>query len=387
MLITVTSLVALALSACSDERTSPGETVTARPAPTSTAPRAASTSPGTPSPGPASPSGPEERRPPRVVGTVASGLAVPWGLAFLPDGDAVVTERDTRRVLRVPHPGRRDQRVRELGVVEQAAPSGEAGLLGVAVSPDYATDHLLYLYVTTTDDNRIVRTTLRGGRIGPLTVLLDGIPRGDIHDGGRLAFGPGGYLYASTGETGLQDLAQDRDSLGGKILRITTDGEPAPGDPFPGSPVWSLGHRNVQGLAFDDRDRLWASEFGADTYDELNRIEPGRNYGWPLVEGRGGRRGLVDPQVVWATDVASPSGLAWRDGYLWLASLRGQRLWRIDVTGRRAGGPADFLVGRYGRMRTVALAPDGRLWVTTSNRDGRGFPAREDDRILLVDVG
>jgi glucose/arabinose dehydrogenase len=381
VLVALTSLAALSLGACSDDEGSSGATVTATPAPT----RATSTSAPTSTSTEPSASGPTDAPlgPARVVGTVARGLAVPWGLGFLPNGAAVVTERDTRRVLLV----RAGGPVREIGVVDDAAPAGEAGLLGVAVSPDFTRDRQLFLYLTTRDDNRIVRTTYRGGRLGPLTVLLDGIPRGDVHDGGRLAFGPDGFLYASTGETGHEELAQDRGSLAGKILRITPEGDPAPGNPFPGSPVWSYGHRNVQGLDFDDRDRLWASEFGEQTFDELNLIEPGRNYGWPMVEGRGGEAGLTDPQVVWATDVASPSGLAFLDGYLWLASLRGERLWRIDVAGRRATDPTDFFVGQYGRMRTVAVAPDGRLWVTTSNRDGRGFPGPADDRILLVDPG
>jgi glucose/arabinose dehydrogenase len=391
MLVAVTLLAALALGACSDEDGSPGVTVTATPAPGDSprsGPADSSSSGGSSESGGSSTAAPD--RPPgpaRVVGAVARGLAVPWGLAFLPSGAAVVTERDTRRVLLVPPADGVEHRVREIGVVDEAAPVGEAGLLGVAVSPDFTRDHRLFLYLTTATDNRIVSTAYRAGRIGPLTVVLDGIPRGEIHDGGRLAFGPVGFLYASTGETGNRELAQDRDSLAGKILRITPAGDPAPGNPFPGSPVWSYGHRNVQGLAFDDRDRLWASEFGENTFDELNLIRPGGNYGWPLVEGRGGQQGLIDPQVVWRTDVASPSGLAFVDDHLWLASLRGERLWRIDVTGRRATAPTDFFVGRYGRMRTVALAPDGRLWVTTSNRDGRGFPAAADDRILLVDPG
>jgi glucose/arabinose dehydrogenase len=378
-------LAALTLGGCSgdtDDGATPNDTITATPAPTSSEPSGEASPPSgggsrSPSREPSRPPGP-----PRVIDTIASGLAVPWGLGFLPNGDAIVTERDSRRVLRIHGPR---HRVQVLGTVDEAAPEGESGLLGVAVSPDFARDRRLFLYVTTATDNRVVRTTYDRGRLGPLTVVLDGIPRGFIHDGGRLAFGPDGFLYVSTGETGDTSLAQDRGSLGGKILRITTDGDPAPGNPFPDSPIWSYGHRNVQGLAFDDRDRLWASEFGQNAFDELNLIEAGDNYGWPLVEGRGGRGGLVDPQVVWATDVASPSGLAFLDGRLWLASLRGQRLWRIDVTGQRARDPQDFFVGTYGRMRTVAVAPDGRLWVTTSNRDGRGSPAASDDRILLIE--
>lgn len=322
--------------------------------------------------------------PPEVVETVATGLAVPWGLEFLPDGRAVVTERDTRRVLLVdPESG-----VEQIGVMERAAPQGEAGLLGVAVSPDFESDRLLYFYLSTAEDNRIVRAELsRSDELGGPEVVLDGIPVGSIHDGGRLAFGPDGYLYAATGETGDGELAQDRSSLAGKILRITPEGEPAPGNPDPDSPVWSYGHRNVEGLAFDDDGRLWASEFGESAYDELNLIRKGGNYGWPEVEGRSDEPSFVNPQVVWGTGEASPSGLAYLDGHLWMAALNGERLWRVDVTDGRASDPTGFFVGEYGRLRSVEVTPDGRLWVTTSNRDGRGDPAEQDDRILVVDPG
>ncbi|GAA1476160.1 PQQ-dependent sugar dehydrogenase [Nocardioides aestuarii] len=327
---------------------------------------------------------PDERRPPEVVGTVASGLAVPWGLDFLPDRRAVVTERDSARVL-VVDPDGGDPVV--AGTVDEAAPQGEAGLLGVAVSPSFRRDSTIYLYVSTDTDNRVVRATLEDDVLGEREVVLDGIPLGGIHDGGRLAFGPDGFLYVSTGETGVGELSQDPDSLGGKILRITPDGEPAPGNPDPGSPVWSLGHRNVQGLAFDDDDRLWASELGQNTYDELNLIEPDANYGWPEAEGRSQEESFTNPRVVWSTGEASPSGLTYVDGTLWMAALGGVRLWRVDVDGGRASNPTDFFVGEYGRLRTVVTAPDGMLWVTTSNRDGRGAPSDSDDRILLVDPG
>ncbi len=319
--------------------------------------------------------------PPKVTATIAAGLEVPWGIAFLPDGTALVTERDTERVLLVPGDGT----VEEVGTIDSATPEGEGGLMGVAVSPDFATDRTVFFYLTAATDNRIVRATYDGSALSDVEPIFTGIPKGFVHDGGRLAFGPDGFLYASTGETGDTDLAQDRGSLGGKILRLTPSGEPAPGNPG-GSAIWSLGHRNVQGLAFDDGDHLWASEFGANTWDELNLIERDANYGWPLVEGRAdnGGTGFVDPQVVWPTNEASPSGLAWLDGSLWLAALRGARLWQVPVDGERAGRPRDFLVGDYGRLRTVVAAPDGTLWVTTSNRDGRGNPAAEDDRILQV---
>lgn len=381
-LVTAVLLGTALLTACSDDEpeAGPGDTVTASPQPTE------SSSPATEPSRPQGTTTPEQdTTPPKVVDTVATGLAAPWGVAFLPNGDAVVTERDTRRVLLLEAPG---YDVREIGSIDAAVPlgdqGGEAGLLGVAVSPDFEQDRTLFFYVSTASDNRIGRATLEGGRLGPLEVVLDGIPNGFIHDGGRLAFGPDGYLYASTGETGEPELAQEKGTTAGKILRITTDGDPAPGNPFD-SPVWTYGHRNVQGLAFDDEDRLWASEFGQNTYDELNLIDKGRNYGWPMVEGRGEEQGLTNPQVVWSTDVASPSGLAFLDGHLWLASLQGERLWRVDVHGDHASHPVDFFVGEYGRMRTVVVTPDGDLWVTTSNRDGRGSPREGDDRILLID--
>ena len=319
---------------------------------------------------------------PRVVGTVATGLVAPWGIAFLPDGDALVSERDTTKVLLVPGDG---GRVRTVGRLGAAQPQGEAGLLGLAVSPTFEQDSWVYAYLSTADDNRVVRMKYDGRSLGEPEVVLKGIPNGFIHDGGRLQFGPDGYLYVSTGETGDGQLAQDPSSLGGKILRITPDGKPAPGNPLADSPVWTMGHRNVQGLAFDDHKRLWASEFGANTWDELNRIEKGRNYGWPLVEGRGDLSEYRNPYAQWRTSEASPSGLAYADGALWMASLRGQRLWRVPVHDDGSiGQPKDFFVGAYGRLRTVVVAPDGTLWVSTSNRDGRGDPASKDDRILRV---
>src|SRR5512145_262387 len=275
-----TTLVALlALTACSSEG-APTGLGTPSPSPQ---PSTRTVEPETsPAPSPSA----ENRGParPRVVGTVATGLVAPWGIAFLPDGSALVSERDTTKILAVPARG---GRVRTVGRMEQAEPVGEAGLLGLAVSPTYDEDSFVYAYFSTAQDNRVVRMKYDGRRLGKPKVLLDGIPHASYHDGGRLQFGPDGYLYISTGEAGQTELAQDRSSLGGKILRVTPSGKPAPGNPVKGSPVWTMGHRNVQGLAFDDQDRLWASEFGANTWDELNRIEKARNYGWPLVEGKG----------------------------------------------------------------------------------------------------
>jgi glucose/arabinose dehydrogenase len=331
---------------------------------------------------------------PDVVATVASGLRTPWGMDFLPDGRAVVTERDSARVLVVTAPKtgkgapKREGQVVEVGRVPETDPGGEAGLLGVAVSPTFESDKLVYFYVCTGEDNRVVRAELDGSRLGPTEAVFTGIPSGAIHDGGRLEFGADGYLYVTTGEAGEEKLARDKKSLAGKILRITADGQPAPGNPFQ-TAVWSWGHRNVQGLAFDADGQLWASEFGSDEADELNRIVPGEDYGWPVVEGTGGPAKYVEPAMTWSTDEASPSGLAYAAGYLWMAALRGERLWRIKVAGGQLSDPTPYFFkrgeGQYGRIRTVARDATGRLWVTTSNHDGRGEPAPEDDRILLIE--
>ncbi|UVT27384.1 PQQ-dependent sugar dehydrogenase [Rhodococcus pyridinivorans] len=320
-----------------------------------------------------------------MTGTVASGLDTPWGVAFLPGGSALVNERNTGRIVEIT-----DGEVREVGRVGETLAQGESGLLGIAVSPTFDTDRFVYLYVTTGSDNRVLRAVFDGTTLAEPEVILDGIPAGRIHDGGRMIFGPDGMLYVATGEAGERELAQDPESLGGKILRITGDGEPAPDNPDPASPVYSLGHRNVQGLAFDDRGRLWASEFGQNDVDELNLVTAGANYGWPVTEGAGGSDEFVDPVLTWPVSQASPSGLAWFDGSLWMAGLRGERLWRIDIPDTDVQDTAvtatDFFVGEYGRLRTVVAAPDGSLWLTTSNRDGRGSPAGDDDRILRIEI-
>ncbi|MEV0975705.1 PQQ-dependent sugar dehydrogenase [Streptomyces sp. NPDC049915] len=324
-----------------------------------------------------------------VVRTVATGLDSPWGLAPLPDGGLLVASRDKGTITRVDD---RTGKKTELGEVSGVAADGEGGLLGIALSPDYASDHMIYAYFTSASDNRIARMIYdarkpAGEQLGAPDTVFRGIPKGVIHNGGRIAFGPDRMLYAGTGETGERGLAQDRKSLGGKILRLTAEGEPAPGNPFPDSPVYSYGHRNVQGLAWDGKQRLFASEFGQDTWDELNAIKPGGNYGWPDAEGRSGDSAYVDPVAQWHTDDASPSGIAYAGGCVWMASLKGQRLWRIPLRGTQASAaPQDFLRGEYGRLRTVVAAGGDRLWVSTSNTDGRGEPKGGDDRILEVRV-
>ncbi|MFI2208274.1 PQQ-dependent sugar dehydrogenase [Streptomyces sp. NPDC020141] len=356
--------------------------------PSASAPR----SPGPESSGPAGtpePSPPPAKGSVRTASTLTEGLKSPWGVAVLPGGDLLVASRDEGTVTRV---GAEDGKKTPVGSVPGVSPGGEGGLLGLAVSPAFASDRQVYAYFTTESDNRIARMLFderkpAGQQLGaPDTVLRD-IPKGLTHNGGRIAFGPDKMLYAGTGEVGETGLAQDPESLGGKILRMTPDGRPAPDNPKPDSLVYSLGHRNVQGLAWDSRDRLWAAEFGQNTWDELNLIEPGKNYGWPEVEGRGGKAGFVDPVAQWPTEEASPSGIAYAEGSIWMAGLRGERLWRVPLDGTKpSADPEAFLTGKHGRLRTVVAAGGSRLWLVTSETDTRGTPERGDDRILGLEV-
>lgn len=317
--------------------------------------------------------------PVRVVGTVATGLQAPWGLAFpafLPDGTAVVSERDTARIVLVAQDS-----VTQVGLLDDVVPGGEGGLLGIA----YA-DGWLYAYFTAAADNRVVRIPWTGGALGAAQPILTGIPKSAIHNGGRLAFGPDGMLFVATGDAATPSSAADPASLAGKILRVAADGSVPRDNPAPGSPVYSLGHRNVQGLAFDRQGRLWASEFGQSDVDELNLITAGSNYGWPECEGACGRNGYVDPVVQWRpTSIASPSGIAIVGEYAYVASLRGQTVWQTPLDG--SGEAVRLELGDLGRLRTIDAAPDGSLWLSTSNTDGRGDPRDGDDRILRLAVG
>ncbi|MGF0117966.1 PQQ-dependent sugar dehydrogenase [Promicromonospora sp. Marseille-Q5078] len=392
------------LAGCSTSDDGEPPVVPATPAPTATT---------------GSPAVPTEESPAATPGatveTVVDGLDVPWGLAPLPDGALLVSLRDAARLVVVDPDAGTTAEVTGPGADTLAAettPDGEGGLLGVARDPGSGD---VFVYRTGADDNAVLRGTLDGGGadgwvLGELTTILDGIPRAGHHDGGALAFGPDGHLYVGTGDAGDGQQSQDPASLGGKILRVTTDGDPAPGNPDPASPVWTSGHRNVQGLGWDASGRMLASEFGQNTWDELNEIEPGGNYGWPDVEGPDGAGdGTVAPVAWWSTSEASPSGLAVTDDAVYLAGLRGERLWRVpfgstasgategdrvdaDGSVRALGEPQPLLAEELGRLRNVAPVVTGGgdadgLWVLTNNTDGRGSPRDGDDRLVRVTLG
>lgn len=315
---------------------------------------------------------------------LTTNLTSPWGLAFLPDGSALVGERDTGRIKRVPARGGKAITV---GRVSGVQPAGEGGLLGLAV-PTGPAPPFIFAYCTSATDNRVVKIAWNGSRLGRQTAILTGIPKGSIHDGGGLLVAPDSTLFVATGEIGNRDLAQSRASLAGKVLHITFDGKPAPGNPFPNSPIYTLGHRNVQGLAFDSQGRVWASEFGESDVDELNLLQAGGNYGWPVFEGAATDPRYVNPFVEWSpTSTASPSGIAIIDDVAYVASLRGEVLWQVPLTGAKAGRPVALKLGDNGRLRNVVAAPGGTLWLVTSNTDGRGSPRATDDRIIRLTVG
>jgi glucose/arabinose dehydrogenase len=351
---------------------------------------------------------------------VASGLVIPWAVAFAPDGRIFVTERPGR-IRVVDEKGLRPEPWAELAVISPEYRS-EGGLLGIAVAPDFETSSHVYAVVTVETAgalaNRVLRFTDRQGRGADQTVVVDGLPAVHAapgseraihtHVGGALAFGPDGMLYLTTGDATRPELAQDPASLAGKLLRYRPDGSIPADNPLPGSPVFALGLRNPQGLAFSPQtgqpivtdhgpSELSWEGFGGWFGDELNAVLPGRNYGWPSVAGVGAGARYVDPLVEWSPSIA-PAGVAVYSGSLFpwsshvlVASLRGEQLLRFALerdggtaSGWKAAPQQTLLEGRVGRIRIVAMGPDGHLYVATSNRDGRGKPQADDDRLYRV---
>ena len=315
-------------------------------------------------------------------GVFAKDLDTPWSMAFLPNGDMLVTER-SGKIVRI---GQDGKTFPIKGVTE----TSEGGLLGLALHPDFAKNHLLYLYLTTSKGglhNQVVRYTLSGDTLTFNKTIIADIPAGDMHDGGGIAFGPDGKLYVTTGENyTTPNLAQDKQSLAGKILRINDDGSTPSDNPF-GNLVWSYGHRNPQGITWDNQGRMWATEHGPSAaqgsgQDELNLIVKGGNYGWPIVHGSETAKGMRSPIIQSGSATTwAPSGIAYADGSLFFAGLRGQTLYQAVLGKGDTVTLKEHFAGKYGRLRAVAVH-DGVLYFSTSNRDGRGSPKADDDRIF-----
>lgn len=316
---------------------------------------------------------------------VAEGLVIPWDIAFLPGGDLLVTERPGRLI--------RIGREKRVIPVEGVRHRGEGGLLGLTLHPRFSENHWLYLYLTTTTasglGNRIERYQLEGDYLINRTVILQGIPGAIYHDGGKIVFGPDGYLYVTVGDATQTNLAQNRDSLAGKILRLKDDGSIPADNPFSNA-TYSYGHRNPQGLAWDSQGRLWATEHGRSGIlsglDELNRIERAANYGWPAIEGDKQKEGMRPPMInSGPNETWAPASAVFYQGSIFFTGLRGESLYQATIsTDGNVTGLKKHLTGRFGRLRALVLGPDGNFYISTSNQDSRGEPKPGDDKIIRV---
>lgn len=342
------------------------------------------------------------------IETVAEGLEVPWSIVFVPDGRILITERPGR--LRVID---KDGKLRPepLLVLPDVASSAEEGLMGLALHPDYSKNKLLYLSYAYARQRgglavRVVRCRESAGGLTDRTTIIDDIPAARFHAGCRIRFGPDGKLYITTGDATERQLAQQLDSLAGKTLRLNPDGSIPQDNPFVGRrgarpEIWSYGHRNAQGMDWHPPSGLmFQSEHGPSTFDgppggdEINVVEKGKNYGWPIIHHRQERAGMVSPLLEFTPAIAPASG-AFYNGSLFpdlrynffVGCLRGQQILRLALdprNPRRVVETEALLRGKYGRIRDVAIGPDGAIYFSTSNRDGRGRPSSKDDRILKI---
>lgn len=312
------------------------------------------------------------------VDTLMSGLDTPWTITHVDGVGMIVSERSGRLSFGA-----------DLNpiVIDDVTDEAEGGLMGIVGHPDFATNHRLYMYYTTERDgkvhNRVSYAELRDGKLGKQTVITDDIPASSTHNGGALAFGPDGKLYITNGDAAEPSQAQDRASLAGKILRVNDDGTIPQDNPF-GTAVWSYGHRNPQGIAWDDNGTMWSVEHGPSTRDELNRIVAGGNYGWPTITGDETHEGMISPVKSSGDETWAPSRLIYTNGKLYFTGLRGEALFEATVEAD-AGNVSltAYFKNDYGRLRALAVA-DGYLYFGTSNRDGRGSPIVSDDRIMRV---
>ncbi|MBE0598602.1 MAG: PQQ-dependent sugar dehydrogenase [Desulfuromonadales bacterium] len=320
-------------------------------------------------------------------GVLAAKLEIPWGLDFLPDGRILLTERPGRVRLLHPQTGLAPEPVL---VVEEVRHQGEGGLLGLAVHPDFENNHLVYLYYTYESGqgtaNKVVAYTWENDALSGARTVIEGIPGAQFHNGGQVRFGPDAMVYITTGDAGTPEAAQDRSSLAGKILRLHDDGSIPADNPFADSPVYSYGHRNPQGLAWDQDGHLWATEHGPRGHDEINRIEPGKNYGWPAITGDEQAPGMESPVLHSGSNTWAPSGADIIGNSMYIAGLRGRALYQFDLDAKNPVVTTRF-EGIFGRLRTVVAGPRGLLYILTSNRDGRTVPKAEDDLLLVVNPG
>ncbi len=323
------------------------------------------------------------------ISDIVLGLDTPWSIAFLPDNNLLITERSGQ--VRLIELNKTLDSVL-VGKLNQAAEIGEGGLLGMTLHPDFENNRYIYFYYTYYSENdntlnRVVRTTYQNNKLGTESIIVDAIPGARNHNGGRIKFGPDNYLYITTGDAQNPSKSQDKNNLAGKILRVTDQGKPAPDNPF-GNLVYSYGHRNPQGLAWDQQGSLYATEHGRSGilsgFDELNLIKPGGNYGWPDIEGDSTKENMITPLIhsgpstTWA-----PASLTYLNNAFYFGGLRGTALYRITLSD---GMPSikELFKAEFGRIREVVAGPDGMLYVTTSNRDGRGIPKSGDDRIIRI---
>ncbi len=318
------------------------------------------------------------------IETIADNLVIPWEIGFLPDNEILITER-SGNLLKI---GKDKKTIKIEGILHK----GEGGLLGLALDPNFKENHLLYLYSTTKENgdikNRVEKYKLEGNNLVNRKEIVSGIKGSSNHDGGRIKFGPDGYLYITTGDAENSNLAQDKNSLNGKILRVDTDGNKAPDNPF-NNLVYTYGHRNPQGLTWDDKGNLWATEHGPSGpqtgNDEINLIKKGLNYGWPEIKGSNTKEGMITPVLESGkTDTWAPSGIIYYMGNLFFAGLRGEALYQGEIIGDNKIELKANFKKEFGRLRTITLGPDGYFYVLTNNTDGRGTPKQGDDRIIRI---